>query len=157
MLYSIDSWILYSLAGVAYGKGENPKLSFWKAVNLRVGVNKIALLSATVGLQVGICIHDQSTPFAILGGRGIARLLLMVMHPFIDFRILVCILNHGMPEFLALSPCLVSMMENGTCHVGNGPTRFVSSIVCVTDLKPFPIILKISGNSKHTSNMNHHA
>lgn len=62
MFYPINS-CFYSLVGVAYGTGENPKISFWKAVNLRAGVNKIALLSATVGLQVCICIHDQSTLF----------------------------------------------------------------------------------------------
>ncbi|XP_041002890.1 beta-galactosidase-like [Juglans microcarpa x Juglans regia] len=52
--------------GVAYGKAENPKLSFWKAVNLKVGVNKIALLSATVGLQ-NIGMHFESWNTGILG------------------------------------------------------------------------------------------
>ncbi|XP_018845720.1 beta-galactosidase-like [Juglans regia] len=52
--------------GIAYGKGENPKVSFWKGVSLRVGVNKIALLSATVGLQ-NIGLHFESWNAGILG------------------------------------------------------------------------------------------
>lgn len=39
-------------AGTAHGSMENPRLTFSNTVKLTAGVNKIALLSSTVGLQV---------------------------------------------------------------------------------------------------------
>jgi hypothetical protein len=46
-------------AGNAYGSYETPKLTFGGRVNLKAGVNKLALLSSTVGLPVS----DESTLF----------------------------------------------------------------------------------------------
>ena len=48
-----------TLAGNAYGSYETPKLTFGGRVNLKAGVNKLALLSSTVGLPVS----DESTLF----------------------------------------------------------------------------------------------
>lgn len=42
----------YPYAGTVYGSLENPKLTFSKNVKLRPGVNKISLLSTSVGLPV---------------------------------------------------------------------------------------------------------
>jgi len=39
-------------AGTAYGSLDNPKLTFSNSVKLRVGNNKISLLSVAVGLSV---------------------------------------------------------------------------------------------------------
>ncbi|KAB1207924.1 Beta-galactosidase [Morella rubra] len=47
--------------GTAYGGAGNPKLTFSAKVNLKAGVNKIALLGATVGLQVTVRFPDHST------------------------------------------------------------------------------------------------
>ncbi|KAL6563290.1 hypothetical protein OROHE_005877 [Orobanche hederae] len=42
------------LSGTAYGGLDHPKLTLDQAVNLRVGVNKISLLSVSVGLPIGL-------------------------------------------------------------------------------------------------------
>lgn len=55
-------------AGTAFGSLEFPKLTFSSGVNLRAGVNKIALLSIAVGLPVcslylflsHACMHTQT-------------------------------------------------------------------------------------------------
>ena len=45
-------------AGSAYGGLDNPKLTFSGNVKLRVGNNKISLLSVAVGLPVSFLIAD---------------------------------------------------------------------------------------------------
>lgn len=40
--------------GTVYGGLDNPKLTFSESVNLKVGNNKISLLSVAVGLPVSI-------------------------------------------------------------------------------------------------------
>lgn len=40
------------ISGTAYGGLEHPQLTFSKNVKLRAGINKLALLSISVGLQV---------------------------------------------------------------------------------------------------------
>lgn len=40
------------MTGIAYGSLENPKLTFTGPVKLWAGINKISLLSSSVGLAV---------------------------------------------------------------------------------------------------------
>lgn len=47
---NVVSVIFYT--GTAYGSLENPRLTFSEGINLKAGVNEIALLSIAVGLQV---------------------------------------------------------------------------------------------------------
>ncbi|EEF48063.1 beta-galactosidase [Ricinus communis] len=54
------------LAGSAYGSLENPKLTFSQNVKLVGGVNKIALLSATVGLA-NVGVHYDTWNVGVLG------------------------------------------------------------------------------------------
>lgn len=43
----------YWCSGSAFGNGSHPSYKFKKPITLRAGKNDIALLSMTVGLQVG--------------------------------------------------------------------------------------------------------
>ncbi|XP_020223796.1 beta-galactosidase [Cajanus cajan] len=54
------------LSGTAYGRLENPKLTFNDSVNLRVGNNKISLLSVAVGLP-NVGIHYETWNVGVLG------------------------------------------------------------------------------------------
>jgi len=51
--------------GTVYGGLDNPKLTFKESVNLKVGNNKISLLSVAVGLPVSILFFDAH-PFWLL-------------------------------------------------------------------------------------------
>ena len=66
---SLTHGFFYSLTGNAYGSADNPQLTFTSKVNLKAGVNKIALLSASVGLAVSICIPDKSNPLFLMLGK----------------------------------------------------------------------------------------
>jgi hypothetical protein len=68
-----------TLPGNAYGSYETPKLTFSGRVALKPGVNKLALLSSTVGLPVSVLIiPDQSTLFQnVLVGRGTSHFVLI--------------------------------------------------------------------------------
>ncbi|XP_010534899.1 PREDICTED: beta-galactosidase 1 [Tarenaya hassleriana] len=48
--HALHVFVNGQLSGTAYGSLDFPKLSFSKAVNLRAGINRIALLSIAVGL-----------------------------------------------------------------------------------------------------------
>ncbi|GMY36299.1 beta-galactosidase [Fagus crenata] len=52
--------------GNAYGSADNPQLTFTSKVNLKAGVNKIALLSAGVGLA-NIGLHFDTRNVGVLG------------------------------------------------------------------------------------------
>ncbi|CAN1258350.1 unnamed protein product [Linum perenne] len=54
------------LIGSAYGSKDNPKLTFSQSVKLNVGVNKIALLSASVGLA-NVGLHFENYNVGVLG------------------------------------------------------------------------------------------
>nr|AEG76892.1 putative beta-galactosidase [Linum usitatissimum]AEG76893.1 putative beta-galactosidase [Linum usitatissimum] len=54
------------LIGSAYGSNDNPKLTFSQSVKLNVGVNKIALLSASVGLA-NVGLHFENYNVGVLG------------------------------------------------------------------------------------------
>ncbi|XP_047337584.1 beta-galactosidase-like [Impatiens glandulifera] len=64
--HALHVFINGQLSGTAYGSLENPKLTFSKGVNLRAGVNKIALLSIAVGLQ-NIGPHFETWNTGVLG------------------------------------------------------------------------------------------
>lgn len=117
------------MTGTAYGSNADASLTFSSKVNLKAGINKIALLSAGVGLAVSIYIPDKSTSLFLMP-RNLTAVLFWSLY-LIDFRILACILINGMSGFLAQSPWAVSIQEHGTCLNGNGPTRLVSSIPAV--------------------------
>lgn len=48
----VYSSVSYHNAGTVYGGLDNPKLTFSDSVKLRVGINKVSLLSVSVGLPV---------------------------------------------------------------------------------------------------------
>ncbi|KAK6153598.1 hypothetical protein DH2020_013237 [Rehmannia glutinosa] len=52
--HALHVFINGQLSGTAYGSLGNPRLTFSQGVNLRAGVNKISLLSISVGLQIGL-------------------------------------------------------------------------------------------------------
>ncbi|KAH9762931.1 Beta-galactosidase 12 [Citrus sinensis] len=56
----------YPYAGTVYGSLENPKLTFSKNVKLRPGVNKISLLSTSVGLP-NVGTHFEKWNAGVLG------------------------------------------------------------------------------------------
>ncbi|KAH9801352.1 Beta-galactosidase 12 [Citrus sinensis] len=56
----------YPYAGTVYGSLENPKLTFSKNVKLRAGVNKISLLSTSVGLP-NVGTHFEKWNAGVLG------------------------------------------------------------------------------------------
>ncbi|XP_022147711.1 beta-galactosidase-like isoform X2 [Momordica charantia] len=54
------------LSGTVYGSLENPKVAFSKYVNLKAGVNKLSMLSVTVGLP-NVGLHFESWNAGVLG------------------------------------------------------------------------------------------
>ncbi|XAR67634.1 Beta-galactosidase [Bertholletia excelsa] len=64
--HALHVFINGRLTGTVYGSLENPKLTFKEGVNLRAGVNKIALLSIAVGLP-NVGPHFETWNAGILG------------------------------------------------------------------------------------------
>ncbi|XP_021716437.1 beta-galactosidase 1-like [Chenopodium quinoa] len=64
--HALHVYINGQLAGTAYGSLENPKITFSEGVNLRPGINKIALLSVAVGLP-NVGPHYERFNTGILG------------------------------------------------------------------------------------------
>ncbi|KAJ4959380.1 hypothetical protein NE237_026491 [Protea cynaroides] len=64
--HALHVFINDQLSGTAYGNLENPKLTFSEGVNLRAGVNKISLLSLSVGLP-NVGIHFETWNAGVLG------------------------------------------------------------------------------------------
>lgn len=54
------------LAGTAYGRLANPKLTFSDKVTLKAGINKISLLSVAVGLPVSLHISNMLILLSII-------------------------------------------------------------------------------------------
>ncbi|KAK4602645.1 hypothetical protein RGQ29_011601 [Quercus rubra] len=64
--HALHVFINGQLSGSAYGGLENPKLTFSNNVNLRVGINKISLLSVAVGLP-NVGVHFETWNAGVLG------------------------------------------------------------------------------------------
>ncbi|KAL6996335.1 hypothetical protein U1Q18_006468, partial [Sarracenia purpurea var. burkii] len=64
--HALHVFVNGQLSGTAYGSLEDPRLTFRDAVNLRAGVNKIALLSIAVGLP-NIGPHFETWNAGVLG------------------------------------------------------------------------------------------
>ncbi|XVF49012.1 hypothetical protein PTKIN_Ptkin03bG0234700 [Pterospermum kingtungense] len=64
--HALDVFINGQLIGTAYGNSKNPSLTFNGKVNLRAGINTIALLSSSVGLP-NIGTHFERWNIGILG------------------------------------------------------------------------------------------
>ncbi|XP_047317003.1 beta-galactosidase-like [Impatiens glandulifera] len=64
--HAMHVFINGQLSGTAYGSLENPRLTFSEGVNLRVGVNNVALLSIAVGLP-NIGPHFETWNAGVLG------------------------------------------------------------------------------------------
>uniref|UniRef100_A0A803NRU1 beta-galactosidase n=1 Tax=Cannabis sativa TaxID=3483 RepID=A0A803NRU1_CANSA len=64
--HALQVFINGQLSGTAYGGFENPKLSFIGQVKLIAGINKISLLSITVGLP-NVGLHFETWDAGILG------------------------------------------------------------------------------------------
>ncbi|KAI4386958.1 hypothetical protein MLD38_004831 [Melastoma candidum] len=64
--HALHVFINGQLAGTAYGSLEFPKLTFSQGVSLRVGVNKISLLSIAVGLP-NVGVHYETWNAGVLG------------------------------------------------------------------------------------------
>ncbi|CAI0406125.1 unnamed protein product [Linum tenue] len=62
----VNVFVNGKLIGSAYGSKDNPKLTFSQGVKLNVGVNKIALLSASVGLA-NVGPHFENYNVGVLG------------------------------------------------------------------------------------------
>ncbi|CAN0838935.1 unnamed protein product [Linum grandiflorum] len=62
----VNVFVNGKLIGSAYGGVDNPKLTFSKSVKLNVGVNKIALMSASVGLA-NVGVHYENYNVGVLG------------------------------------------------------------------------------------------
>ena len=83
------------LVGSAYGRMENPKLTFNGNVKLRAGNNKISLLSIAVGLPVSPIFLSLSVCYCISSRSNSNKLFVVI-----EFRMWGRILRHGMLEFL---------------------------------------------------------
>lgn len=64
--HALQVFINGQLSGSVYGSLENPKLTFSKSVKLRAGVNKISLLSTSVGLP-NVGTHFEKWNAGVLG------------------------------------------------------------------------------------------
>ncbi|XP_042514195.1 beta-galactosidase 1-like [Macadamia integrifolia] len=64
--HALHVFINGQLSGTAYGSLENPKLTFSGSVPLRAGINKISLLSLSVGLP-NVGIHYETWNAGVLG------------------------------------------------------------------------------------------
>ncbi|KAH9801355.1 Beta-galactosidase 12 [Citrus sinensis] len=64
--HALQVFINGQLSGTVYGSLENPKLTFSKNVKLRAGVNKISLLSTSVGLP-NVGTHFEKWNAGVLG------------------------------------------------------------------------------------------
>ncbi|CAJ2649876.1 unnamed protein product [Trifolium pratense] len=64
--HAMHVFINGQLSGTVYGSLEFPKLTFSKNVNLRIGNNKISLLSITVGLP-NVGVHFETWNAGVLG------------------------------------------------------------------------------------------
>ncbi|KAH6828577.1 beta galactosidase 1 [Perilla frutescens var. hirtella] len=64
--HALHVFINGKLAGTVYGGLENPKLTYSSSVNMRAGVNKISLLSVSVGLP-NVGLHYESYNEGVLG------------------------------------------------------------------------------------------
>ncbi|KAL2539140.1 Beta-galactosidase 1 [Abeliophyllum distichum] len=71
--HALHVFINGQLSGTTYGSLENPKLSFSQGVNLRAGVNKISLLSISVGLP-NVGPHFETWNAGILGPVSLSGL-----------------------------------------------------------------------------------
>ncbi|XP_047340733.1 beta-galactosidase-like [Impatiens glandulifera] len=71
--HALHVFINGQLSGSAYGSLESPKLTFSGGVNLRAGVNKIALLSIAVGLP-NIGPHFETWKAGVLGPTSLYNL-----------------------------------------------------------------------------------
>lgn len=64
--HALHVFINGKLSGTTYGSLDNPKLTFSDYVNLRAGVNKISLLSVSVGLA-NVGVHYEKWNTGVLG------------------------------------------------------------------------------------------
>ncbi|KAL6496531.1 hypothetical protein OROGR_029789 [Orobanche gracilis] len=64
--HALHVFINGQLSGTVYGSLDNPKLTYSGKVNLRAGINKISLLSVTVGLP-NIGVHYETWNTGVLG------------------------------------------------------------------------------------------
>ncbi|KAH6779078.1 beta galactosidase 1 [Perilla frutescens var. hirtella] len=64
--HALHVFVNGKLAGTVYGGLENPKLTYSSSVNMRAGVNKISLLSVSVGLP-NVGLHYESYNEGVLG------------------------------------------------------------------------------------------
>ncbi|CAI9773576.1 unnamed protein product [Fraxinus pennsylvanica] len=71
--HALHVFINGQLSGTTYGSLENPKLTFSQGVNLRVGVNKISLLSISVGLP-NVGPHFEKWNAGVLGPVSLSGL-----------------------------------------------------------------------------------
>ncbi|KAJ4953530.1 hypothetical protein NE237_030362 [Protea cynaroides] len=64
--HALHVFINSELSGTVYGSLDNPKLTFSNGVNLRAGINKISLLSLSVGLP-NVGTHFETWNAGVLG------------------------------------------------------------------------------------------
>lgn len=84
---------------MVYGSLDNPKLTYSKNVNLRAGVNKVSLLSVSVGLAVS----KKKIPSTFSSLPIYSWFKSRAFRFCLSLRILVSIMRGGIQEFLVLS------------------------------------------------------
>ncbi|KAF5743052.1 beta-galactosidase [Tripterygium wilfordii] len=64
--HALNVFVNWELVGTVYGSMEDPRITFSGKVNLKAGVNKVALLSVSVGLA-NIGVHFEKWNVGVLG------------------------------------------------------------------------------------------
>ena len=101
---------IHHYLGSVYGSLEKPQLSFSQKVPIRVGINKISLLSVAVGLAVSftflkfyhtkLCKYFYHTKLCNYLQALLAHLFVHLMNVLNPFRIMGCTLRHITKGFL---------------------------------------------------------
>ena len=76
-----DCSIFLFVVGTEYGSLESPKVSFSEGVNLRAGINRIALLSVAVGLPV-CSLTQSSNAYCDYHNAGLVDSKLLIYSPY---------------------------------------------------------------------------
>ncbi|PHT53289.1 hypothetical protein CQW23_07751 [Capsicum baccatum] len=61
--------LVYALSRTVYGALDNPKLTYRGNVKLRASINKISLLSVSVGLSISFCNASNLVPGTLHGAH----------------------------------------------------------------------------------------
>lgn len=110
------------LSGTVYGSQKNPKLTYSGSLKLKAGINKLSLLSAAVGLPVGVCYYR------VTFSSWLRLVMLLLTNYDVSFRMLESTTRGGTWGFSARWLWRASILGCGTCRHGSGPTRFVAPL-----------------------------